>query len=76
MQTRQKKQELRYVWHRFSILVQPSSIYVILRMHLLPVKMIFHTVHIFQIRISKHCSVFCDYRNPDIRIQCRCMNLL
>lgn len=32
LQTRQKKQELRYVWHRFSILVQPSSIYVILRM--------------------------------------------
>ena len=32
LQTKQKKQELRYVWHRFSIRVLPSSIYVILRM--------------------------------------------
>ena len=32
LQAKQKKQELRYVWHRFSIRVLPSSIYVILRM--------------------------------------------
>ena len=32
LQTKQKKQELRYVWHRFSTLVPPFSMYVILRM--------------------------------------------
>ena len=32
LQTKQKKQESRYVWHRFSTLVPPSSMYVILRM--------------------------------------------